>query len=200
MKTFLHVGCGSKRKDKTTRVFAGDDWHEVRLDIDPAAQPDIIGSMTDMSAIADGRFDALFSSHNLEHLYPHEVPIALREFCRVLKEDGFLVVTCPDLQSVCAHVAAGRLVEAIYVSPAGPIAPIDILYGHRASLSRGNLFMAHRCGFDEKVLIGTLRANGFASVACRRRQHPHYDLWAVASKKPMVDDELRALALAHFPR
>lgn len=200
MKTFLHVGCGSKRKDKTTRVFASDDWREVRLDIDQSAQPDIVGSMTDMSAVGDGSFDALYSSHNIEHLYPHEVPVALKEFYRVLKNDGFLVITCPDLQSVCAHVAAGRLVEAIYDSPAGPIAPIDILYGHRGSMMRGNLFMAHRCGFDEKVLIGTLRANGFASVACRRREHPHYDLWAVATKLPMDEESLRCLALAHFPQ
>jgi len=200
MKTFLHIGCGAKRKDRTTPVFAGDDWQEVRFDIDESAEPDIVGSMTDLSAIADGSYDAVFSSHNLEHLYPHEVPFALREFARVLNADGYLIVTCPDLQSVCAHVAEGRLTEAVYVSPAGPIAPIDILYGHRASMMRGNLFMAHRCGFTEKVLIATLRANGFVSIASRRRSHPHYDLWAVASMAPLSDDDLRQLALSHFPR
>jgi len=200
MKTFLHIGCGAKRKDRTTPVFAGDDWQEVRFDIDESARPDIIGSMTDLSAIADDSFDAVYSSHNIEHLYPHEVPVALREFARVLKSDGFLIITCPDLQSVCAQVAEDRLTEAIYDSPAGPIAPIDILYGHRASMMRGNLFMAHRCGFTEQVLIATLRANGFASVASRRRTHPHYDLWAAATRSSMMEDPLRQLALDHFPR
>jgi hypothetical protein len=42
--------------------------------------PDIVGTMTDMSAVADASVDALFSSHNIEHLYPHEVPVALAEF------------------------------------------------------------------------------------------------------------------------
>jgi hypothetical protein len=46
-----------------------------------------------------------------------------------------------------------------YTAPAGPIAPLDILYGHRASMARGNLFMAHRCGFTQKVLTGTLQAH-----------------------------------------
>ena len=41
--------------------------------------------------------DAVFSSHNIEHLYPHEVPLALKEFMRVLKPDGFVLMTCPDL-------------------------------------------------------------------------------------------------------
>ena len=101
-----------------------------RLDIDPAVQPDVIGTMTDMAAVASESVDAIFSSHNIEHLYPHEVPLALKEFLRVLKPDGFFVVTCPDLQSVCALVAQGKLTEAAYQSPAGPIAAIDILYGH----------------------------------------------------------------------
>jgi len=89
MKTFLHVGCGPKRKDQTTRGFNTPDWQEVRLDIDPAAQPDIVGTMLDMSAVASESVETLFSSHNIEHLYPHEVPVALQEFLRVLKPNGF---------------------------------------------------------------------------------------------------------------
>ena len=127
MSTFLHVGCGPKRKDQTTRAFNSPDWNELRLDIDPSVQPDIIGTMTDMSALADASVDAIFSSHNIEHLYPHEVPLALAEFKRVLKADGFVVITCPDLQSVCALVAQDKLLEPAYTAPAGPIAPLDIL-------------------------------------------------------------------------
>jgi predicted SAM-dependent methyltransferase len=104
---------------------------------------------------------------------PRELPPALAEFVRVLRPDGFLVVTCPDLQSVCALVAEDKLTEPAYTAPAGPIAPLDILYGHRASMARGNLFMAHRCGFTQKVLTGTLQAHGFANTASLRRGHPY---------------------------
>jgi len=196
--TLLHIGCGPKRKNKTTRGFISDAWTEVRLDIDASVQPDVLGTMTDMSAVSDASVDAIFSSHNIEHLYPHEVPLALGEFLRVLSDDGFAVITCPDLQSVCALVAEDKLLEPAYTAPAGPITPLDILYGHRPPMARGNLFMAHRCGFTRKVLHGTLQSSGFQSVATKARPQ-HFDLWALASKSARSEDEVRALAAEHFP-
>jgi predicted SAM-dependent methyltransferase len=50
---------------------------ELRLDIDASVAPDIVATMTDMSRVADASVDAVFSSHNIEHLDPHEVPVAL---------------------------------------------------------------------------------------------------------------------------
>ncbi len=199
MPTLLHIGCGPKRKNQTTRGFNTDAWTELRLDIDADVQPDIIGTMIDMSAVADASVDAIFSSHNIEHLYPHEVGPALAEFIRVLRPDGFLVVTCPDLQEVCRLVAEDKLLEPAYTAPAGPITPLDILYGHRPPMARGNLYMSHRCGFTEKVLIGTLRSCGFKTVASKRRAHPYYDLYAVATKADMQEADLRTLAAQHIP-
>ena len=198
MKTFLHVGCGPKHKDRTTRGFNTNHWKELRFDIDESVQPDLVGTMTDMSSVASGSVDAVFSSHNIEHLYPHDVPVALAEFLRVLKPDGFAVITCPDLQSVCALIAEDKLTEPAYTSPAGPIAPLDILYGHRPAMARGNLYMAHRCGFTQKVLTVTLQAAGFAAVAAKRRGHPYYDLWALGTASALPEPELRELAQAHF--
>ena len=196
MKTFLHVGCGPKRKDRTTAGFA--EWSELRFDIDESVQPDLVGTMTDMSSVSTESVDAVFSSHNIEHLYPHEVPIALSEFLRVLKPHGFAVITCPDLQSVCALVAEDKLTDAAYTSPAGPIAPLDILYGLRTSMASGNLYMAHRCGFTKKVLTATLQANGFKSVATMSREYPYFDLWAVASKKDISEEMLHSIAVEHM--
>ena len=196
LKTFLHVGCGHKRKDRTTTGFA--DWTELRFDIDESVQPDLVGTMTDMSSVSNASVDAVFSSHNLEHLYPHEVPVALSEFLRVLKPDGFAVITCPDLQAVCALIAEDKLTDPAYTSPAGPIAPLDILYGLRTSMANGNLYMAHRCGFTEKVLCGTLQASGFKSVASKKRGAPYFDLWALATKADLNEEELRSLANTHF--
>ena len=130
---------------------------------------------------------------------PTIASIALKEFLRVLRPDGFAVIACPDLQSVCALVADDKLTEMAYPSPAGPIAPLDILYGHRPSMARGNLFMAHRFSFTQKVLIGTLQAAGFATVAGTRRGHPCYDLGAVATKSAMDEVVLRELVRVHFP-
>jgi hypothetical protein len=46
----------------------------------------------------------------------------------------------------------------------GPIAPLDILYGHRPSLASGNTFMAHRTGFTADTLGAALIKAGFAAV------------------------------------
>lgn len=198
MRHFLHVGCGPKYKNQTTRGFNTNDWVEKRLDIDASVNPDVVGTMTDMSAVSAASMQAIFSSHNIEHLYPHEVPVALAEFFRVLSDDGFAVITCPDLQSVCALVADDKLTEPAYVSAAGPIAPIDILYGHRPAMANGNLYMAHRSGFTKKVLTATLQASGFQSVAVMARPSA-FDLWALACKSQMAEADLRALASQHFP-
>lgn len=200
MKKFLHVGCGPKSKSNTTPGFNTAEWQEIRFDIDASVKPDLVGTMTDMSAVASESVDAIFSSHNIEHLYPHEVPVALKEFRRVLKPDGFLVITCPDLQSVCQLVADDKLLEAAYSSPAGPIAALDILYGHRPAMAAGNLFMAHRYGFTERVLSGVLREVGFATVGSRRRPKPFFDLYAVATKSSQSEEMVRNLAKSHFPQ
>jgi hypothetical protein len=126
--------------------------------------------------------------------------MALAEFSRVLSDDGFAVITCPDLQSVCALIAEDKLIDAAYTSPAGPIAPLDILYGFRRSMAEGNLYMAHRCGFTRKVLHATLQAAGFGAVATLARgRAPFFDLWALASKCVRTEAEMRTLASQHFP-
>ena len=198
MKSLLHVGCGSSRLAQTTTGFNDGSWLEIRVDINGLNEPDIIGSMTDMAAVNTGSMDALFSSHNIEHLYPHQVFIAFLEFNRVLNPNGFCVITCPDLQSVCALVAQDKLLDPAYVSPGGPIAPIDILYGHRLSLAQGNLYMAHRTGFTEKTLSASLSEVGFMSVATMKRPHC-FDLWAIASKSQVSEQQMQTLTQVHFP-
>jgi SAM-dependent methyltransferase len=192
----LNVGCGPKGR---AHGFAGfEAWQEVRFDIDTSVEPDVVGTMTDMSAVPSGSIDAIVSSHNIEHLYPHEVPVALAEFVRVLKDDGLLLITCPDLQSVCARVARGELASPLYESDSGPISALDILYGHRGAMGAGNLYMAHRCGFTLDVLANTLQACGFArSVGVARPAV--FDLWMLASKTALTDEAMRALAAKHLP-
>src|SRR5690606_6200765 len=91
-RTILHVGPGHRNNGaKLPAAFQGSDWQEIRLDIDPANEPDIVGSMLNMAAVQDASVDAIYSAHNIEHVYAHEVPQVLKEFLRVLKPDGFLV-------------------------------------------------------------------------------------------------------------
>lgn len=199
MKALLNVGAGHPDSGAfLPEFFRTPEWREIRLDIDPANHPEILGSMLDMAAVADESVDAIYSSHNIEHLYPDELPRAFAEFLRVLKPAGFAVITCPDLQAAAAMIADDRLMDTAYESPGGPVTPFDIVYSHRRFTARDNPYMAHHCGFTLSVLIGTLRANGFASLAGLRRP-ALFDLWALATKQPFPDDVVQALARQILP-
>lgn len=198
MKTLLHIGCGTSSIKQTTSGFNDGSWHEIRFDINEKNNPDIIGNMTDMANISSESIDAIFSSHNIEHLYFHEVFLALAEFRRVLKLNGFCIITCPDLQAVSSLIAKDQLLNTVYQSLAGPITPLDIVYGHSTSIMQGNLFMAHRCGFTKRTLNQVLLQSGFKSVNVIQRPY-HFDLWAVVCKSHVPIDYLDQLSKFHFP-
>jgi protein O-GlcNAc transferase len=199
VKTILHVGPGHRQNGaQLPAAFQGADWQEIRLDIDPANAPDLIGTMLDMAAVQDESVDAIYSAHNIEHVYAHEVPLVLKEFLRVLKPDGVAVITCPDLQTVCQLIAEDQLGDVAYPSPAGPITPLDILYGHGAALAAGHHYMAHKCGFTLKTLTQVLHGAGFATIAGKRRPLG-FDLWVLASKGAMEEAALRELASRALP-
>ena len=176
-RTVLNIGSGPPRPEKLHPAFRDAGWREVRLVIDPAVKPDIVGSMTEMGAsVGDQSVDAIWSSHNIEHLGAHEVPLALAEFRRVLRDDGFALITCPDLEAVAALVLERGLDAVAYVSPAGPVTPLDMLFGHGASIAAGHGFMAHRTGFTLELLARLVLEAGFAEV---RIVKGRLDLWAL---------------------
>ncbi len=198
-RSFLHVGCGSSRKSDAPSGFRGDNWREIRLDLDVSAAPDIVASMTDMRMVPDAAVDAIYSSHNIEHLYPHDVPLAFAEFYRVLKPTGFLVLTCPDLQSICRLVVDDKLDVPAYTTPsAEPIAPLDILYGHRRAMAQGNLFMAHRTGFTQRTLMASARDAGF-QIGHSLQRACVFDLWLLAFKREVAMDHLMQQAKVFLP-
>lgn len=177
--SLLHVGCGPACPERLPAYFQQPQWREIRFDIDVEVAPDIIGSITDMSTITDGSIDAIWSSHNLEHLMGFEVPLALAEFHRVLKPDGFALISVPDLRAIANNILEDRLNETIYQSAAGPITPLDVLFGHQHSLQHGNHYMAHRTGFTSSTLGQALSDAGFDEV--RVHEGSNWDLWAIAS-------------------
>jgi len=178
VQTVLHVGCGPDSAGNLHERFRGPDWKEIRLDIDPEMQPDIVASLTDMSAVESGSVDAVWSSHNLEHLTAHEVPGALAEFHRVLRSDGFLLVTLPDLQQIAEYIIADRLEETAYESSGGPVTPRDMLFGMGKWIAQGKQYMAHRTGFTATTLERHLRAAGFQDV---KTWFAPFAIWAEAT-------------------
>ena len=192
MKTFLHVGCGPQYKSQI-KGFDNENWKEIRFDIDEKVDPDIVGTLLDMSAVETGSVDAIYSAHNIEHVFPHEVPIVLREFHRVLKDDGMVVLVCPDLQSVCQAIVDDKLLQPLYESPAGPISPIDILYGYRPAIARGNEYMAHKGGFTYSVLNDAFIEAGF-KMNYGGRNPDRWELFIISFKQEKLQEEINTIA------
>ena len=173
----LNTGSGPLAGSRLHGIFA-NGWSQVRLDIDAGVQPDLVGTIRDMrSLVPNASFDAIWASHNLEHLHAHEVPAALGEFRRVLKDDGFALITCPDLEAIAAQLLEKGASKPVYMSPAGPITALDMFYGHGRSIAGGNRFMCHNTGFTVDSLGQAALGAGF--VEARVGQGSAYDLWAL---------------------
>ena len=172
-KTVLNVGCGTC---PIHPQFAG--WVEVRLDIDPAVKPDIVCDMRYLE-VHDWVYDAVYSSHNLEHLHYHEVPGVLAEFYRVLKPGGLVCIGVPDLQAIAIEVAKGNLHGVLYESPAGPIAAIDCIYGYR-KFTKDNPHQMHKTGFTPQTLADKMKAAGFGKINVETKGT---DMWATGVKQ-----------------
>jgi SAM-dependent methyltransferase len=177
VKSVLNAGCG-QQVTRLHAIFRDPGWKVTRLDLEEAVNPDIVGSVTDLGVIPDASFDAVWCSHNLEHLYRHEVGKALSEFRRVLKGDGFALITSPDLEAVAELVVQGQLDEVAYQSPSGPITALDMLFGHSASIEQGGYAMAHHTGFTCERIGGLLVDAGFSEA--RVIKGTFFDLWALA--------------------
>jgi SAM-dependent methyltransferase len=187
-RVLVNVGCGPREASTLPAYF--DSWQQVRVDNDASVAPDILADLTDLSAILDGSADAVWAAHCVEHLYEHQVPLALAEFRRVLREDGFVCVIVPDLQTVAQFVAADKLHETLYDSPAGPVTPHDIFFGYGAAIASGRTSMAHRCGFTPGMLQRCFMRLQYGEVLLRRR-NTALELVAVARAIPAKDDAER---------
>jgi predicted SAM-dependent methyltransferase len=177
VRRVLNAGSGPPRHNSLHSAFGKFGWKEVRIDIDPRNGADLVGSVTDMRGLVeDASFDAVWCSHCLEHLSDHQALPALREFRRILRDDGFAVISSPNLEAIAKLLVIEDIESVAYVAPAGPIRLLDMIFGHSRSIEAGHVHMAHKTGFTADRL-GRLAANaGFCET--RVVEGDNLDLWA----------------------
>lgn len=160
--TVLIAGCGGEGQQ-----WKDQGWDVVRLDIDERTRPDVVGDMRSLGDI--GPYDAIACNNALEHLYPHEVNIALREFFRVLKPGGHAIIQVPDLQGV---EATEEIIPEIGMSG------LHLYYGDPALIEEFP-YMAHHSGFVQSSLHRVMEMAGF-TVTTKRL--PCHQLMGIGTK------------------
>jgi predicted SAM-dependent methyltransferase len=152
----LDIGCGERKRDED---YIGVDAYVESADV-----------KADMWALPyqDGEVDSIWSAHALEHIPAAKVPQTLKEWCRVLRPGGRLIVQVPDFDYVAKYWLTGpdrSWAEAL-------------VFGHQAHEGE-----YHKCAFTKAVLKADLEAAGFEVKRVELRfTHNQETLQAVAVK------------------
>jgi len=137
----------------------------VRYDINPVSMPHVVGSITDLHEIQPGAVHAIYISHCLEHVAEVEAWRAVQEMIRVLHPDGFVICEVPNLTKACQMIVEGGIMETAYWSGAGPIRPVDMLYGFQPMIAeKGGQYMTHRFGYTQESLGALFHRCGFGDI------------------------------------
>ena len=89
----LNLGCG----DKILPGYVNVDVVEARAGM----KPDVICDLHDLAPFADASADEILSVHVVEHFWRWEIRDVMREWARVLKPGGRMIIECPNILSAC---------------------------------------------------------------------------------------------------
>jgi SAM-dependent methyltransferase len=89
----LNLGCG----DKILPGYVNVDVVESRA----GKKPDVICDLHQLTPFEDNAADEILSVHVVEHFWRWEVVDVLKEWVRVLKPGGKMILECPNLISAC---------------------------------------------------------------------------------------------------
>lgn len=73
------------------------------LNIQPGPGVDFVGDISDLSQFASESFQEIYASHVLEHVPQAKFVQTLRGLHRTLKMGGALMISIPDLDTLCGH-------------------------------------------------------------------------------------------------
>ncbi len=155
----LNLGCGDK-------ILPG----YVNVDVSPTRsgrRPDLIGDLRRLP-LPDACADEILAVHVVEHFWRWEVVDVLREWTRLLKPGGRMILECPNLKSAC---------EAFLADPKRAAGPgpegqrtMWVFYGDPRWQDP---LMVHRWGYTPESLAAVMREAGLVDV---RRQPARYKL------------------------
>jgi SAM-dependent methyltransferase len=151
----LNLGCG----DKILRGYTNVDVANERA----GKQPDIICDVRNLDKFTDNYADEILAVHVIEHFWRWEVELILKEWVRVLKPGGKLILECPNLISACEEFLKNPEVAAL-PGPEGQ-RTMWVFYGDPRW---ADPLMVHRWGYTPRSLAQIMHFSGLTGL----RQEP----------------------------
>lgn len=147
----LNLGCG----DKILPGYVNVDVVASRA----GKRPDVLCDLHDLSVFPDNHADEIMAIHVVEHFWRWEVEDILREWVRVLKPGGRMILECPNLVSACEEF----LKDPDVFSHEGKDGQrtMWVFYGDP---SWKDPFMIHRWGYTPNSLKKLMESVGLSSV------------------------------------
>jgi len=119
------------------------------LDIDSRYNPDYVADIVDLSIFNNETIEAVCANAVLEHISWPDSFLAISEMTRVLKPNGKLSISVPDLGLLCKLIYEGK--TSWY--------PTALLYGVGG---RNNEYEMHRFGWTKEMMMEMLKYFGYS--------------------------------------
>lgn len=143
----LNIGCGDKKIPGYIGIDVVDRGQEIVSDIRHIPLP-------------DNHADEILSVHVIEHFYSWEAPDLLKEWMRVLKPGGLMVIECPNLLRVVRNLfETGTFTDQMFFWP---------LYGNQGLKDP---LMCHKFGYIPNTLIHLMESVGLTNVRQEAAQY-----------------------------
>ncbi len=151
----LNLGCG----DKILPGYVNVDVVEARAGM----KPDVVCDLHDLAPFPDASADEILSVHVVEHFWRWEIRDVMREWVRVLKPGGRMIVECPNIKSACETFLQNP--EQFSREDQNGQRTMWVFYGDPKWTDP---LMIHRWGYTPESLRELLAETGLADV----RQEP----------------------------
>jgi ubiquinone/menaquinone biosynthesis C-methylase UbiE len=147
----LNLGCGDKILDGYINV----DVAQVRA----GRQPDIVCDIRELQQFQNNYADEILAVHVVEHFWRWEVVDILKEWVRVLKPGGKLILECPNLRSACEEFLRNPD-QAALPGPEGQ-RTMWVFYGDPRWTDP---LMVHRWGYTPRSLAQVMHQAGLTEL------------------------------------
>ena len=193
--TLLHLGCGLEAPPNWLNVDGSYQasfarWPRLKrcltaFRIYPASQAAIPWptnvlrlNLRHRLPFNDNQFEAIYSSHTIEHLYREDAAKLARECYRVLRSGGICRIVVPDLAAAVSRYleraanpqdsnAADALMDELMLQPRAPTKGALAMYHRLMNVHQ------HKWMYDGNSLADLLGGAGFGDVQIYRSRQGH---------------------------